>query len=267
MIINTNVSAQQTSQMLSDSSARLAKSLTRLSSGSKIISPEDDAAGLGVSMRFDAQISRINAATNNISNTVSYTQTQDGFLKKTQKALDRMGELAVLAQDITKTDSDRGLYNKEFQELSAYVTDISTKDFNGVSLFTSAAKDITIDSDAKKYTMTGVDLGGGTYAAAVATAVATTTGAIAALTAVKAAIVTLTSDRAQVGANLTRLNMTNEQLTVQKTNLASANSRIKDVDVASESTEYARYNILVQSGTAMLAQANQQPQAALRLLG
>ena len=103
--------------------------------------------------------------------------------------------------------------------------------------------------------------------AATAAAVGTTTGAVAALDAVKAAIVTLSSDRAQIGANLTRLNMTNEQLAVQKTNLASANSRIKDVDVAQESTEYARYNILVQSGTAMLAQANQQPQAALRLLG
>jgi flagellin len=84
---------------------------------------------------------------------------------------------------------------------------------------------------------------------------------------VKAAITQLTSDRAQVGANLTRLNYTNEQLAVQKTNLASANSRIKDVDVAAESTEFARYNILVQSGTAMLAQANTLPQAALRLLG
>jgi flagellin len=253
--------------MLSDSSVRLAKSLTRLSSGSKIVSPEDDAAGLGVSMRFDAQINRINAASNNIGNAVSFTQTQDGFMKKTQKALDRMSELAVLAQDITKTDSDRGLYDKEFKELATYVNDIATKDFNGVSLFDSTAKDVTKDSDANKYSMTGVNLAGGTYAAATATAVATTTGAVAALTAVKAAIVTLSSDRAQVGANLTRLNYTNEQLAVQKTNLSSANSRIKDVDVAQESTEYARYNILVQSGTAMLAQANQQPQAALRLLG
>ena len=219
-------------------------------------------------MRFDAQINRISAATTNISNAVSYTQTQDGFLKKTQKALDRMSELAVLSQDITKTDSDRGLYDKEFKELATYINDIATKDFNGVSLFTSTAKDVTKDSDATKYSMTGVNLSGGTYATATATTgVGTTTNAIQALTDVKAAIVSLSSDRAQIGANLTRLNMTNEQLAVQKTNLASANSRIKDVNVAEESTEYARYNILVQSGTAMLAQANQQPQAALRLLG
>ncbi len=275
MVINTNISAQQSSQLLSDSSARLAKSLTRLSSGSKIVSPEDDAAGLGVSLRFDAQINRINATTNNISNAVSFVQTQDGFLKKTQKALDRMSELAVLSQDVTKTDADRGLYDKEFAELGKYITDISTKDFNGVTLFASGAatvinQAVTIDSDAKTFLMTGVDLNNNSAigkASATSVQVDTVAHAVTTLGLVKSAITQLSSDRAQVGANLTRLNMTNEQLAVQKTNLATANSRIKDVDVASESTEYARYNILVQSGTAMLAQANQQPQAALRLLG
>lgn len=270
MVINSNVPATQTAQLLSDSSARLAKSLTRLSSGSKLVSPEDDAAGLGVSLRFDAQISRINAASNNISNAVSYSQTQDGFLKKTQKALDRMSELAVLSQDITKTNPDRELYDMEFQELSSYIKDIANKDFNGVSLFDGATRDVTKDSDANKFNMTGVDFTGSTdYANATANTVGvgTTTAAIDALDLVKKAIIQLSADRAQVGANLSRLNMTNDQLAVQKVNLSAANSRIKDVDVAAESTEYARYNILVQSGTAMLAQANQQPQAALRLLG
>lgn len=222
-------------------------------------------------MRFDAQINRINATTNNVSNAVSFTQTQDGFLKKTQKALDRMSELAVLAQDITKTTSDLALYNKEFSELGTYVNDIATKDFNGVSLFTGTDNNVTKDSEAAKYVMKAVNLSSTSYTDATTTAVTngitTATLANAALTSVKAAIVQLSSDRAQIGANLTRLNYTNEQLAVQKTNLSSANSRIKDVNVAEESTEYARYNILVQSGTAMLAQANQQPQAALRLLG
>jgi flagellin len=271
MVINTNISAQQSSQLLVDSSAKLAKSLTRLSSGSKLVSPEDDAAGLGVSLRFDAQISRIGAATANLGNAVSYSQTQDGFLQKTQKALDRMSELAVLSQDVTKTDSDRGLYDKEFQELSTYVKDIANKDFNGVSLFDGATRDVTKDSDAGKFNMKGVDLSGSSTAYALATAntVAVTTAGAAnsALGLVKNAITQISADRAQIGANLARLNMTSDQLAVQKTNLSAANSRIKDVDVAAESTEYARYNILVQSGTAMLAQANTQPQAALRLLG
>lgn len=268
MVINTNISSQQSAQLLADSSARLAKSLTRLSSGSKISSPEDDAAGLGVSLRFDAQINRINATTSNIGNAVSYTQTQDGFLKKAQKALDRMSELAVMAQDVTKTTADKSLYDKEYQELGKYIDDIASKDFNGVSLFSASAKNVTIDSDAATWSMTAVNLGSGTYTAATqGRDLSATNGAVTALTNVKAAISQLATDRATIGANLTRLNYTNEQLAIQKTNLASANSRIKDVDVAQESTEYARYNILVQSGTAMLAQANQQPQAALRLLG
>lgn len=268
MVINTNVSAQQSAQVFAESSARLAKSLTRLSSGSKITSPEDDAAGLAVSLRFDAQINRINAVTNNIGNAASFTQTQDGFLKKAQKALDRMSELAMLAQDVTKTEADKELYDKEYQELGKYIDDIAKKDFNGVSLFTSSAQNVTIDSDANTWSMKNVDLGDTAYTSATqGQSLKSASEAKTALTNVKAAITQLTSDRAQIGANLTRLNFTNEQLAVQKTNLAAANSRIKDVDVAAESTEYARYNILVQSGTAMLAQANMLPTAALRLLG
>jgi len=268
MVINTNTSAQFTAQALGEASSKLAKSLARLSSGSKLTSPEDDAAGVGVSMRLDAQIHRINAATNNIGNAVSYTQTQDGFLQKAQTALDRMSELAVMAQDVTKTTADKGLYDKEYQTLGQYVDDISTKDFNGVSLFASADKNVTLDSDAKTWAMTKVDLSTTTYSDATrGNDLAVTGGAATALTKVKAAIDQLSQDRGTVGANLARLNMTNDQLGVQKTNLTTANSRIKDVDVATESTEYARNNILVQSATAMLTQANQQPQAALRLLG
>ncbi len=268
MVINTNVSAQQSASLLMESSSRLAKSLSRLSSGSKIVSPEDDAAGLGVSLRFDAQINRIGAAMSNISNAVSYTQTQDGFLKKAQKALDRMSELALLAQDVTKTTADTALYDKEYQELGKYIDDIAKKDFNGVSLFSASAKNVTIDSEAGTWSMSAVNLGSATYTAATQSMnLAATNGATTALTNVKAAIQQLASDRATIGANLTRLNYTNDQLGVQKSNLSAANSRIKDVDVAEESTEYARYNILVQSGTAMLAQANQQQAAALKLLG
>jgi flagellin len=268
MVINTNISSQQGANLLEESSMRLAKSLTRLSSGSKIISPEDDAAGLGVSLKFDAQINRINATSSNIGNAVSYTQTQDGFPKKAQKALDRMSELAVLAQDVTKTTADKQLYDKEYQELGSYIDDIATKEFNGVSLFSSTDKNVTVDSEANTWTMSAVDLGGTTYSNATqGMDLAATNGAITALTNVKAAITQLANDRATLGANLTRLNYTNDQLGVQKVNLSAANSRIKDVDVAAESTEYARFNILVQSGTAMLAQANQQPQAVLRLLG
>lgn len=266
MVINTNTTAQSSAALLSASSANLAKSLQRLSSGSKIISPDDDAAGLGVSMKFDAQSARISAASNNISNAISFVQTQDGFLQQVAKALNRMSELAVSAQDVTKTNTDRSLYDAEYQQLGSYITNIGTKDFNGVSLFNGTTAKVTIDSDANTFNMTVASLTGN-YATAAADSVTSTTNAGTALTDVKNAINTLATDRATIGANLARLNYTHDQLTVQKTNLDAANSQLKDVDVAQESTNYARLNILVQSGTAMLAQANTLPQSVLKLLG
>jgi flagellin len=244
----------------------LNKSLARLSSGAKIISPEDDAAGLAVSMRFDAQVNRITATKNNVSSAISFTQTQDGFLGKVAKALDRMSELSILSQDVTKSDADRTLYDAEFQKLDDYITNVGQKDYNSVSLFDGSTLAVTQDSEGSTFNMNSVDLGAAEYTALNAALVTTTTGAAAALTTVKAAITQLAEDRANLGANIARLNYTNEQLSVLRDNLSAANSRIKDVDVADESTQFARYNILVQAGTAMLAQANATPQSALRLL-
>jgi flagellin len=265
MVINTNVSAQSSARLLGESSNMLAKSLARLSSGSKIISPSDDAAGMAVSMRFDAQINRITAANNNVGNAVSFSQTQDGFLNKVGKALDRMSELSILSQDVTKTATDYALYHKEYATLGAYINDVATKEFNGVSLFSATALNVTTDDKGTTFGMAGVALSAATTDATGAS-VATLDGAKLAFIAVKAAIDTLATDRATVGANISRLNFTSEQLGVLKDNLSAANSRIKDVDVAAESTNFARYNILVQAGTAMLAQANANPQSALRLL-
>jgi flagellin len=266
MVINTNISAQTSARLLDTSSTMLSKSLARLSSGSKLNSPEDDAAGMAVSMRFDAQISRITATKNNVGNAISFNQTQDGFMSKVSKALDRMSELAILSQDVTKGDADRALYQEEYATLGAYIDDLGTKDFNGVSLFGGGALNVTTDSDGNTFSMAGVDLADAAYTDATTGDVATTAGAATALTDVKAAITQLATDRATVGANITRLSYTNEQLSVLRENLSAANSRIKDVDVAEESTQFARYNILVQAGTAMLAQANATPQSALRLL-
>jgi len=267
MVINTNTTAQQSSDLLAASSANLAKSLQRLSSGKKIVSPEDDTAGLAVSMKFDAQSKRIGAAVTNISNAISFTNTQDGYLSQVSKALNRMSELSVSAQDVTKTATDLSLYDKEFQTLGSYVTDIAKKDFNGVSLFDTSTKSVTTDDNAGKFDLSSIALGAGDYSAATATGVGTSNAAILALAAVTTAIKTLASDRAAEGASLTRLNYSKNALTIQKTNIDSANSVITDVDVATESTNFAKQNILVQSGTAMLAQANTQGQSVLRLLG
>jgi flagellin len=266
MVINTNITAQVSASNLQNSQAMLAKSLARLSSGSKIVNPSDDAAGLAVASRLDAQVQRVNAAKTNVSNAVSFTQTQDGYLSKIAKALNRMSELSLLAQDVTKSDADRALYSNEFTQLGAYITSASTKEFNGVPLFSNAALLVPIDSEGTTFSMTGIDLGAAAYTAAIGSSVATNADAIVALTNVKTAINQLSTDRANIGAYQTRLDYTADELTVIKQNLIAASSRIQDVDVAEESTEYAKRNILVQSGTAMLAQANAMPQTVLKLL-
>jgi len=266
MIINTNINAQSTATLLSQSSSMLSKSLARLSSGSKITSPADDSAGLAVSVQLVAQMARNTAASNNVSNANSLNQTQDGYLQQVGNALNRMSELSLQAQDVTKSDADRALYNQEFTTLGSFVNDMATKDFNGVSLFTGTALNVTTDSDGNTFAMTGIDLSSTTYTTAAGDSVDTIANAQQALTDVKAAITQLSSDRATLGANEERLTMYSSQLATLNNNLSAANSQIMDVDVASESTQFAKYNILVQTGTAMLAQANALPQIALKLL-
>jgi flagellin len=266
MIINTNISAQAAASNLQQSQSMLSKSLARLSSGSKIVNPADDAAGLAVSSRLDAQVQRLAAARSNVGNAISFTQTQDGYLSKIGKALDRMSELSVLAQDVTKTDADRTLYNAEFSTLAAYVTDAGSKEFNGVPLFSTDALSVTTDGDGATFDMNGIDLNATEYTTAIGSGIDTVANAQSALTNVNAAITKLSEDRAAIGSYQARLSHTSDQLTVSQENLTAASSRIKDVDMAEESTEFAKQNILVQSGTAMLAQANQVPQSVLKLL-
>jgi flagellin len=273
MVINTNQSALSSATALAQSSSMLSKSLQRLSTGSKINSPADDAAGLAVSMRFSAQINRIQSANDNVGNAISFSQTQDGFLQKVNDALNRMSELAVSAQDVTKTDGDRSKYQAEFNTLQNYIADVAGKNFNGVALFAAATLSVTTDGDPTantKFDMGGVNLNSGNIASAItatnAIDIGTVGAATTALTTVKSAIDDLATFRGNIGANISRLTMTSDQLGVLKQNLSAANSRITDVDVAQESSQFARYNILVQAGTAMLAQANASPQSALRLL-
>ena len=269
MVINTNVSALTASRNLIETQGSLSRSLGRLSSGSKLVNPADNAAGFAVSSRFDAQINRIQAASDNIGNALSFSQTQDGYLKKVAKALDRMGELSMLALDETKSATDRGLYNNEFVNLQNFVTSSSTRDFNSVSMFGGNSFNVTIDSEGAGFSYTAINLATATFTNATAntTNLTTTTLATTALTNVKLAINQLASDRATVGANQSALNMYQEQLGTLKDNMSAANSRIKDIDVAEESTSFAKYNILVQAGSAMLSQANSSSQSVLRLLG
>ena len=274
MIINTNIAAIRASRLLTESSQKLGESLARLSSGSKHTLISDDPGGLGAALKLDAQLKRTDAASANVGNAVSFSQTQDGFLQKVQTALERMSELTVLSQDITKTNTDRSNYSVEFTQLQSYISDIGTKSFNSVTLFGSSTNNVTIDSDADTFGMNAVDMTSATVTTGLAniymgvsSAITTTTSAANALSNIQTAIQNLADMRANVGANLQRLNMTDDQVTILNENMSAANSRIKDINVANETTEFARFNILVQSGTAMLAQANMLPSMALQLIG
>jgi flagellin len=266
MVINTNVAAETAANYLNQSTNMLNNSLARLSSGSKIVNPSDDPAGLAESISLTAQINQNSAANANVGNAVSFLQTQEGYLQQVGTALDQMAQLAVESQDVTKTDAERSDYQKEYSTLAGYITDTASKEFNGVSLFSGTALNVTTDGQGSTFSMTGVNLGASAYTTATGASVATTTQAATALTDVTSAITQLGTDSATVGANQDRLNYTSNELSVLGDNLQAANSQITDVDVAQESTNYAKYQILVQSGVSMLAQANQNPQSVLKLI-
>ncbi|MBI5690477.1 MAG: flagellin [Verrucomicrobia bacterium] len=251
VVINTNYAATVASNNLATSNASLQRSLNRLSSGSKIVNPSDDAGGLAVSLKFSAAAHRSAATKTNVANAVSFLQTQDGVLKVVGKILDRMSELATLYTDATKSATDKSNYGTEFTALSSELTKLGSEKFNGVDLFSSISVNTT-------------ESGGGSVST---TAYTMASGlAIGTLSGITTAIETLATARAANGAAQSRLEFAGEVLSVNKANLEAANSRITDVDVAEESTQLAKWNVLVQSGTAMLAQANQSAQSALRLL-
>jgi len=271
VVINTNFAATVASNNLAASNQSLQKSLNRLSSGSKIVSPADDAGGLAVSMKLSATSRRQGAVNINLSNATSYLQTQDGALKVTAKVLERIGELRMLNDDVTKTTNDKANYNTEFLALQSQLTAISGEAFNGVSLFGTSTTGFSVFTTEDASTSSAVTIANGVDLASTGTGVglvATTATALGNLSIadIKTAIENVATMRASNGAQQSRLSFASELLTVNKANLESANSRIIDVDVAEESTQLARWNTLVHAGTAMLSQANQSAQTALRLL-
>ncbi len=278
VVINTNAAAISASNNLAASNSKLQRSLNRLSSGSKIVSPSDDAGGLAVSMKLSAAAKRSGAANSNIGNTTSYLQTQDGALQVAAKVLDRISELKTLFADPTKNASDKTNYDVEFRQLGLQLESLAAEEFNGVRLFGAAAsgvvESVAVSEDGgQTVTISAKDLAGQANIAAIIAEAKSEDGGNpdgtlgdVALSAITGAIDGIATMRANNGAEQSRLDFASEILTVNKANLEAANSRIVDVDVASESTQLARWSTLVQAGTAMLAQANASSQSALRLL-
>lgn len=264
VVINTNTAASVAYGNLATSNQMLQKSLNRLSSGYKIVQPADDAGGLAVSMKMSAAIKRTDAASSNVANARSFLQVQDGALKTAGNIVSRISELRTLYSDVTKSSSDKANYATEFSALKDQLTSILGESFNGVSVFgTNNTVNVAVNEAA--------DQNVGIHKANLATNVSEITSATTlsgvTVAQAKTAIQNVATSRAQNGADDSRLGFAAEMLTTNRQNLEAANSRIIDVDVAAESTQLARYSILVQSGTAMLAQANASSQIALRLLG
>jgi flagellin len=267
MVINTNISALTSANNLKNSQSMLAQSLARLSSGSKIVSAGDNPAGEAVSLGLNAAISENSSVSSNVTDALSFAQTQDGYLQQIGSALQQMSSLAISAQDVTQSSANVAMDQQEFSALAAYVKSAGSQTFNGVSLFSSTSLSVFTDAAATtagKVTLQGIDIAGTSYASLYSASL--TSGAAAALTAVTSAIAQLATDRAGLGATEDQLTFANAQLSTLKTSLAAANSNITDVDVAEESTNYAKYQVLVSAGTSMLAQANSSPQSVLKLL-
>jgi len=258
VVINTNPAATAAAFALGQTNGLLQKSLARLSSGSRLISSQDDAAGLGVSMKLGAAVRRTEATSNNVANAASYLQVQDGALKLAGNILDRISELVALYRDVTKSSTDKSNYDKEFVTLQQELVNLQDEVFNGVSLFATAGATTTALSVVTTEA-------GGTTNVTIATLLSTATGGVGVITdsgitslssldtaSVTDAIQSVATMRAQNGAEGSVLGFISELLAVNKANLEAANSRISDVDVARESSQLARYNILQQAGTAML---------------
>jgi len=267
--INTNTAASLAAYNLRDTTAQLQRSLNKLSSGSRINSSFDDAGGLAVSMRLSASIRRTEATQANVNNAISFLQTQDGALKNADKIVSRISELTQLATDVTKSTDDLDLYQTEVDGLLNQLTEILDEEFNDIDLFAAGTTltVVTSHDGAQTVGITQQNLNTQVNTVLNALDISSAVGvATTALTSVIDAIQNLAELRANNGAEQSRLSFAGDMLAINKVNLESANSRIIDVDVAQESSNLARLNILQQAGTAMAAQANTSPQSLLRLL-
>ena len=299
--INTNLAANQAMASLHANQLELDQALNRLASGSKVDQVTEDAEV----QRLSATIKRFKSAKANIANAMSFTQAQQGYLKGVADALERMGELAMIAYDETKTTDDRVAYNEEYKQLYSFIKETTAKKFNGRDLFDNKGmsvssganaqdlaklnainlkhptdeQELPIDVDATSNLYAFYEVIRSSYENADGEVipvgneignpyydVSTLGNASEVLDKIDKALLAISQYRATVGAHQSSLEGHVHQIDVAIDNYDASRSRIQDVDVAEESTRLAKYNILVQSSTAILAQANQIPQNVLRLL-
>jgi len=274
--INTNIASMNAQRNLGSTQRSLSGNLGRLSTGLRINTAADDAAGLAISEKLRAQIRSLGQAERNANDGVSLLQTAEGSMNEISGIMARMRELAVQAANGTLGDTERGFLNDEFAALSDEIDRIANvTEFNGTTLLDGSASGLTfqVGIGATSSDTLSVDIAdmhaselGGASSSISSLDISSVSGAQTALGAIDAAISDISSSRASLGAVQNRLNVTIANLGSARENLAAANSRIRDVDVAEETANMTRNNILMQAGVAVLAQANQMPSLALSLL-
>lgn len=271
MTINTNVSSMAAQKNLASSQKNLAVSFSRLSSGLRVNTAADDAAGLAVSESMKSQIRSYTVADRNAADGTSMAQTAEGALGEVHSIMGRMRELAMQGSNGTLSSSDRGQVNTEFGQLKSEITRIQgSAKFNGVAVVATAASSVkfqvglnNVASDAITVSFGGVKL---TTLLDATTVVDTATASLNALGRIDTAIGAVSTSRANFGAAMNRLDIASSNIQTMRLNLSSANSRIRDVDVADETANLSRNQVLSQAGTSILGQANQLPQMAFGLL-
>jgi flagellin len=269
--INTNVKSLIAQQALTVNNRGLTKTMEQLSTGKRINSASDDAAGLSISNKMTAQIRGLNQAVRNANDAISMVQTAEGALNEVTNMLQRMRELAVQSVNGTNSSTDRASLDAEFDQLHSEISRISNKTtWNGMEILGSAAAAIAFQagpaaSDTVTVTFQNVSSLGGIVTAA-AEGLDTAVSATSAIVDLDQAISTVDAYRSTLGAVVNRLNYAADNLTNVATNTAASRSRILDTDYAATTTELARTQIIQQAATAMLAQANQSSSSVLSLL-
>ena len=278
--INTNVASLNAQRNLGSTQQSLSGNLGRLSTGLRINTAADDAAGLAISEKLKSQIRSLSQAERNANDGVSLLQTAEGAMNEVSGIMSRMRELAVQSANGTLGDTERGFLDDEFQALSAEIDRIAdVTEFNGQNLLDGSASGLSLQVGINAATngsdtltvnisdMHATELGSGSGTMISDVDISSVSGAQSALGVIDNAISDISTSRAGLGALQNRLNVTISNLGSARENLSAANSRIRDVDVASETAQLTRNSILMQAGVSVLAQANQMPSIALSLLG
>jgi flagellin len=279
-VINTNVKSLVAQNAATVNNRSLSKAMEQLSTGKRINTAADDAAGLAISNKMTAQIRGLNQAVRNANDGISLLQTAEGATQEITNMLQRMRELAVQSANDSNTSTDRSALNAEVTALKSEITRISSNtEWNGMKLFAASnasaggigtggnvTLQVGVDGSANNQIMVQLDSITSSALTLTSLTLATRSGSTSALATLDTAIATIDTDRARFGATINRLTYAADNLANVSQNAQASRSRILDTDYAQTTTELARTQIIQQAATAMLAQANQAPQSVLSLL-